>query len=248
MGVTWLTAFLDTPAPVAEQSASFWSAVTGWPVAKRRGREGELATLLPPDGAAFVKVQVVGEPPPGMVHLDVHTDDVPALAAEVTRLGGEVVTHTGGYAVCRSPGGLTFCVVGHEVSGRPGAATWPGGRSLVDQVCLDIPERVFEREAGFWAALLGWPRSRGRRPELDSLLRPPGIPLRILLQRLGDGEEGPVRAHLDLASDDVGAEVVRHVGLGATVARVEEHWTTLTDPAGRTYCVTRRRPDTGTLP
>jgi hypothetical protein len=27
-----------------------------------------------------------------------------------------------------------------------------------------------------------------------------------------------------------------------------DDWTTLSDPAGLAYCVTRRRPDTGTLP
>jgi Glyoxalase-like domain len=54
-------------------------------------------------------------------------------------------------------------------------------------------------------------------------------------------------AHPDLACDDVDAETTRHEALGATVVRVMPNWTTLRDPAGLSYCITRRNPDTGTL-
>lgn len=53
---------------------------------------------------------------------------------------------------------------------------------------------------------------------------------------------------VDLESEHRQAEVERHVQLGAEVVRVEQHWTTLVDPSGRTYCVTDRDPGTGLLP
>jgi Glyoxalase-like domain len=67
-----------------------------------------------------------------------------------------------------------------------------------------------------------------------------------MLQRLDDGD-GPVRMHLDLASENRDAEVERHEGLGGRVVRRTEQWTTLLDPSGRAYCVTRRNPVSGAI-
>jgi len=81
------------------------------------------------------------------------------------------------------------------------------------------------------------------------LTRPPGMPLRFLLQRLGE-EDGSAtaRAHLDLASGgDVAALAAEQVAMGAQVVRETPYWTTLTDPGGLSYCLTRRDPLTGTL-
>jgi hypothetical protein len=55
------------------------------------------------------------------------------------------------------------------------------------------------------------------------------------------------RAHLDLACDNMLAERTRHEAFGATTVRSTTNWTTLRDPAGMEYCITRRNPDTGTL-
>jgi hypothetical protein len=73
------------------------------------------------------------------------------------------------------------------------------------------------------------------------------MPLRLLLQRLDDNRPGPCRAHLDLACDDLPAELARHQALGAVVVREMPKWTTLFDPSGLVYCVTQRNPATGTL-
>ena len=121
------------------------------------------------------------------------------------------------------------------------------GASLVDQVCLDIPAGSFYREAQFWSALTGWPHVEGGPPEFDRILPPSGQPLRVLLQRV-DEEDGPVRMHVDLASENRDAEVARHVALGGRVVRTTEGWITLLDPSGRVYCVTRRRPVSSRLP
>ncbi|MEO7234805.1 MAG: VOC family protein, partial [Lapillicoccus sp.] len=182
MGVTWLTAFLDTPAENAEASEQFWAAVTGWPLSDRRGSDGEFATLQPHDGDAVLKAQVVGEPPPGLLHLDVHVDDVAGESARALGLGAEPLSDaSGGYVVHRSPGGITFCLVPHEARRRPGPVSWPAGHSLVDQVCLDLPGDAYEREAQFWADLLGWPRTVGAVPPFERLLPPDGQGMHVLV-------------------------------------------------------------------
>jgi hypothetical protein len=247
VAVTWLTAFLDTAADDAPAAEAYWAAVTGWPLSERRGPDDEFATLQPPDGDSPVKVQVVGEPPAGGMHLDVHTDDLDGLLGDAARLGAEIRMTDLGYAVGRSPGGLAFCLVRGHGEKRPGPVSWPGGSSLVDQVCLDIGLEQFESEAHFWSTLTGWPHVEGGSPEFDRILPPPGQPLRVLLQRV-DEEEGPVRLHLDLASEDRDAEVARHVELGGRVVRTTPWWVTLLDPSGREYCVTGRNPVSGRLP
>jgi hypothetical protein len=78
-------------------------------------------------------------------------------------------------------------------------------------------------------------------------VRPPGMPLGLLVQRLDDDSSAPCHFHLDLACEDVEAEVRRHKALGAGVVRVMPGWTTLVDPSGLFYCVTRRDPGRGTL-
>ncbi|ONH23249.1 VOC family protein [Pseudofrankia asymbiotica] len=223
----WLTAFLDFPAEQFEREVAFWRAVTATTLSPSRGPTGEFATLVPADGDAFLRVQRLGDGP-ARVHLDVH------------RVGRE-------FEIRQSPGGFVFCEVGEGESVRPKPVAWAGGHtSLVDQICLDIPAGRFDEECAFWAEETGWEVRATSRPELRFLVRPAGIPLRILLQRL-DEQDGPMRAHLDLASTDRAAETRRHVGLGASVVSTGTNWTVLRDPTGLTYCVTDRNPETGLL-
>lgn len=248
--VSWLTAFLDLPPETHEAGTRFWAAVTGYAVSPPRGDEAEFTTLLPPAGDPFLKIQRTGcgGATPG-VHLDVHVTSAADSAARAEALGAAVVHRSEhGHVVLRSPGGLVFCFVHERLAERPLPTRWPQQHeSIVDQVCLDIATDDYESECAFWSALTGWPVRRSvSRPELRHLVRPDGIPLRLLLQRLGDGSTGPVTAHLDLACDDRSAEVRRHLGLGATV--VADHgggWTTLRDPTGASYCITDRDPRTG---
>ncbi|WP_030442691.1 VOC family protein [Actinoplanes subtropicus] len=228
MRIRWVTGFLDTPGREAEE---FWLAVTGSALSARRDG-GRFATLLPADGDAYLRVQVVGDGPP-RVHLDLHVEDVRAAAAEVRSL---VVRDAGDLVVVRSPAGIVFCLVPWHGESRP-----PGGQaSVVDQASLDVPAGGYEAEVAFWAGLTGWRPVASDRPEFRFLDGGPGLPLRLLLQRLDDGGPG---VHLDLACAGVAAEVERHVGLGASVVRrVPGDWTTLRDPAGREYCVTARAP------
>jgi hypothetical protein len=237
--IRWVTAFLDTAHEHAEQVESFWSRVTGHPLSPRRGARGEFASLLPPDGDPHLKVQRVVQSAPGGLHLDLHTDDVRSLAARAEDLGARVSHVAAGYAVCGSPGGMTFCVVGHPASRPAAPVRWPGGRSAVDQVCLDIPPSRWEPECRFWASLTGWELvDQDPSDEFRRLRRPPGLAIQLLLQRLDD-EHAVVTAHLDLGADDYLAETGRHLVLGASEVRRTPHWVTLRDPSGRLYCVTR---------
>ncbi|MBM6399906.1 VOC family protein [Phycicoccus sonneratiae] len=238
LSLRWTWLFLDTPRAEAGAAWAFWSTVTGWPVVDRRGGSGEFATLAPASGDAWVKLQAVDDGPGG-VHLDLDVEDVHAAARTAEALGAVRVGAIGDtVVVLRSPGGFTFCLT-----------TWHGARDvvrggdeLVDQVCLDIPSSVHGTETAFWRDLTGWAeRGFDDEPELTALRRAPHVPLRLLLQRLGE-PDGPVRAHVDLACADRSVSVGRHVAAGATVVELHDGWTVMSDPVGRPYCLTGRSP------
>lgn len=227
MRPSWITAFLDVPASRHAVSQRFWAGVTGSTLSPARGQDGEFATFLPPDGDPYLRSQRVRSGPAG-VHLDLHLGDRDL-------------------EVSRSPGGLPFCLNEGDAGVRPLPRIWAGGQaSLVDQVCLDIPPAAYDEECAFWAETTGWELAPTSAPYMRQLVRPDGMPLRILLQRLDDGD-GPVRAHLDLATTDRAAETDRHRELGARVESTRNRWTVLRDPAGALYCITDRDPYTGLL-
>ncbi len=241
----WITAFLDLRSDSFEPATAFWRAVTGSGISESRGEHGEFATLLPRDGDPYLKVQRIRDGSGG-IHLDLHTDDVPGFVDDAVAHGARV-RQPGDVVVMASPGGFTFCVVAHPAGrARPTPVPWWTGASIVDQVSLDMPAPLHDAEAAFWERLTGWERTPGRFPEFGFLERPDPQPLRLLLQRLSS-DDGPVRAHLDLATADPLAETVRHRELGAVVVRKHDHWTVLRDPAGLEYCITERDPVTGRL-
>lgn len=240
MTVRRVPAFLDRPRERFEEAAAFWTAVTGTRLSPRRGDDGEFATLLPESGDAWVKIQAVGDG--GGAHLDLEVDDVRAAAAGAEALGAAVAADHGDWVVLRSPEGRAFCLVpGEGTTRRP--PVFAGTR--LDQVCLDIAPGAYEEEVAFWAALTGWSPRRGSLPEF-TVLASPGMPVRILLQRLG---EGPGRsAHVDLACADPEAARVLHERHGAACVARGRRWIVMRDPAGGVYCLTERDPETGALP
>ncbi len=209
-----MSAFIDVPAPDFETSASFWAAVSGYSPSARRGADEEFLTLVPPTADDHLRMQRVGDGSP-RIHLDVHVPAPRVAADRAVALGAtEVADH--GYVVMQSPGGLTFCFVSHPAAEAVPPTRWPdGSRSIVDQVCIDIPRSGFDAEAAFWQSLLEWPRMGSSYAEFERLVRPAGQALRVLLQRVRD--DGPVRAHLDLACSSRERELLHHVGLGAQV-------------------------------
>lgn len=235
-----MSAFIDVPAPDFESSVTFWSAVSGYSPSARRGADEEFLTLVPPAGDDHLRMQRVGDASP-RVHLDLHVAD-PRAAADVALAMGATEVADHGYVVMRSPGGLTFCFVPHPAAEAAPPARWPdGSRSIIDQVTIDIPRATFDGEAAFWQSLLEWPHVGSSYAEFERLVRPDDQALRVLLQRVGD--DGPVRAHLDLACSSREQELLRHVGLGGHVVADNKAWTVMRDPAGMTYCLTDRSPD-----
>ncbi|MFF8725014.1 VOC family protein [Streptomyces sp. NPDC015171] len=242
MTIRWTYAFADRPLARLADACAFWTAVTGTRLSAFRGEDGEFVTLLPEGADPSGKLQGVAEGNGG-AHVDLCTDDVPGLTALARRLGAALVADHGDWAVLRSPAGQLFCAVpwdGETV--RPPVVSG----SRLDQVCLDIPPSRYAAESAFWAGLTGWEPRAGSRPEFTVLPPPAGLPFRLLLQRLD--EERPASAHLDLACADIAAVRARHEELGAVPVSEGAHWTVLRDPAGGTYCLTGRDPETGGLP
>ncbi len=237
----WATGFLDLDPASYDVGVAFWRDVTGWPVSPSRGEAGEFATLVPPEGDPHLLVQRLAAGP-SRIHVDLHVDDPQAAAERAVALGARLVADLG-YVVMASPGGYAFCLVPHRASVPAPATEWPGGHtSLVDQVCIDVPFELYDREEAFWQELTGSGiEPSPRHAEFRWLTPAEGHGARLLLQRLDD-PQGEVRAHLDLSTTDRAAEAARHEALGAT--RVADHdiWTLLTDPAGLAYCVTDRVP------
>jgi hypothetical protein len=243
MTIQWVTGFFDFPVPVFEAGRDFWLGVTGYALSPPRGPRADFATLVPGEGDAYLRVQRIYDGPPGC-HLDFHTPDWAGLAARASGLGARRVLEEDGLVVFHSPGGLPFCVSDEDDGPQtPPASRWPGGSvSRVDQFCLDIPGDIYGAECGFWADLTGWQTRQSPRAEFLRLAPPAGIALRLLLQRTGDPPGTTVRAHPDLACSGIDAELARHRELGATWSHDGAGWITMRDPAGLTYCITRRDP------
>ncbi|HSU01374.1 MAG TPA: VOC family protein [Nocardioides sp.] len=236
--VPWIQVFLDTPAAALEEAVAFWSAVTGWRPSDPRGEDGQFLTLLPPAGAAYVKLQAVDGA--AGIHLDLDSADRPASIARARALGATTAWTYHDVEVMRSPGGFTFCQT--LLDGAPVLVR--DGTTILDQVCLDVPGDLWESEVAFWHDLTGRELQQATAPAFRRLVAPDQP--RILLQRL-DEPTGTVRAHPDLATADRRGDTARHVGLGARVVRVHDFWTVLEAPGGQVYCLTDRDPSTGVV-
>lgn len=246
MTIRWLTAVLDVAAGDYKADVRFWSAVTAATAARGGSRPEQSTALVPEVGDAYLAVAPVDSH--SGCHLEIHTNDPGRLADKAASLGARLEPSPSALTGLCSPAGLRFhALAWNGQCRRPPPRSWSAGqRSLVDQLCIDVPPEDFDAECNFWAALTGWDHRAGGAG-FRYLPRPPDIPLRLLLQRLDDAHSGPARSHLDLACSDVAAESRRHEALGASVAYHGRVWTTLRDVAGIAYCITRRDPDTGTL-
>jgi len=248
MTIRWLTAFLDYPEDDFATGAMFWQALTASTLSPPRGIFGEFATLLPESGDPYIRVQRIQTGVAGC-HLDLHVEDIKLDVDRALALGATLESEGHGISTMRSPGGLAFCLVTHHGEHvRPAPTVWAHEKSsILDQVSIDVAPTSFEQECAFWSELSHWPLHQSSRPEFAYLTRAPDVALRLLFQRVEDDEKPLASAHLDFACDDVESEVARHGTLGATLVRVVEDWTTMRDPVGLEYCLTRRDPRTGTL-
>lgn len=240
MSIRWTYAFVDRRAELLDRAHEFWTAVTATELSPPRG---EFVTLVPAGADPCVKVQGIDEGDGG-AHLDFSVDDVPEFVKSALDLGATMAAEHEGWAVLRAPAGQLFCAVPWQgESVRPPVVH----DSRLDQVCLDLSPSLYGAEVTFWTALLpDWESRPTAFPEFHRLVPPPGLPVRILLQRLG--AERAASAHLDLACADIEATRARHEELGAETVAHGSRWTVMRDPAGGLYCLTGRDPETGGLP
>ena len=200
----------------------------------------DLCSFEPPDGDAYVHRQVGDHGP--RIHLDFEVDDIAAETERLRGLGATVRERTTGLQVLGSPGGLPFCLLARRQRVRPGAVDLGGHRSRLVQVCIDSPHGRHEDEVGFWRAATGGRWVPIDSPEFAGKLYLDQGPVQLLLQRLGSEPSGPTRAHIDLGSDDIQAEVDRVVSLGAERLWPGDGWYALRDPTGLVFCVTGNSP------
>jgi catechol 2,3-dioxygenase-like lactoylglutathione lyase family enzyme len=243
--IRWIWAFIDRPLERFDQAAAFWANVTDTRLSTRRGSDGEFVTLLPLSGHPSLKLQ--GVHGSGGAHLDLEVDDVPVAIDIALGLGATVVAPHPDWAVMWSPGGQLFCLTPWEgaVAQAPVVRHPDGTSSRLDQLCLDVAPAGYDVEKSFWAELTGWRLHAGARAEFDLLKPPRGLPIRILLQRLGTDRASS--AHVDLACSDIEAARSWHEQCGARVVGRWPHWIVMKDPAGGAYCLTARDPETGRL-
>jgi hypothetical protein len=241
--VAWMHAFVDVPPDQVGTARAFWSAVTGWPASGTWEGHPEFTSLVPPSGTPHLHVQSIGGPP--RIHLDL-VGDPQLQTPRLEELGATRGELHDGWQVMTSPAGLPFCLCDEsQPHRRPGAVQWPGGhRSRLVQVCVDVPHGRYEAEIDFWRTATGWADEELSGPEFHRLVHRTESPLQLLVQRLGRDDEGTrARAHLDLGSNDIEAEVRRLETLGAPVLSRHDGFVVLRDPVGLPFCVTANDPD-----
>ena len=240
--MVWLHAVIDVPAEHLEVTADFWCRVLGWRAGEPWPGHPELRSFEPPSGRAYVHLQQIDGPP--RVHIDVESDDPPETVTKAVALGAELVAERESWRTLRSPGGLPFCVIRAKQHDPPDPVTFPDGhRVRMVQVCIDSPRSDHEEEVAFWRALLPGRWADSHLPEFAGKWHDDaGSPIQLLFQQLDD-PDGPVRAHLDLGTDDLEADVRRLPTLGATDIGPGLGWHVFLDPARHPFCMTKNSPE-----
>lgn len=232
----WLTAFIDFPASEFDAGTRFWLSATGYELSAPRGGHAEFATLVPPAGDDYLRVQRLGDGPTRL-HLDVAVDE-PWAVAEQAEAAGATLLDTGqhSYVVLRSPAGIVFCLVTASVADVPAAVGWPEGHdSRVDEVVFDIPGVDLDEELVFWRELAGgqWRAVDGDYPFQARAADRWALRLRLQPAVIAATPVG----HLHIRTADRTAEVARLVAAGAVVNAVRAGWTVLSAPGGMSLCV-----------
>jgi hypothetical protein len=241
--VGWIHVMLDLPAESAEPVTTFWADALGWPLGEPWPGHPEFTSFTPPAGDAYVHRQFGDHGP--RVHLDLEVADPAAARERLASLGADVGSAHPHWQVMSSPGGLPFCIVRRRPRSRPDPLEWGDGhRTRLVQVCVDSPAGRHEAEVAFWRAATGWRWVPGDAPEFaGKLYGAAGSPIQLLFQRLGGDDPGSsTRVHLDLGSDDIGADADRLVSLGAQLIGPGDGWIALRDPAGLSFCTTGNSP------
>ena len=111
----------------------------------------------------------------------------------------------------------------------------------VHAVQVDVPAQHYDATVAFWATALAATPVRVVPGRFTHLAGASGA-VGVHLQRLDDGAAG---YHLDLAADDLEAQRLRAVALGATEVGAFDGGHTFHDPAGLAFCLVAGSADDG---
>ena len=118
------TIVIDVPSADHAATAAFWGAATGQEQRQLSFPEFHGARL---HDSLTLLVQQLGDGG-ARVHVDIHTDDVPAEIARLEALGATVVDRFPDWTTMSDPAGLPFCVVkapDGTLDDRDDVRTWP---------------------------------------------------------------------------------------------------------------------------
>lgn len=107
-------------------------------------------------------------------------------------------------------------------------------KSRLGNIVIDCRTDDLLAEARFWSAVLGCPLPADASAA-DKFIRLETRPgdVRIIVQRVSHAP----RAHLDVETDSIEAEVARLESLGAVVVSREDGWVVMQAPTGHRFCV-----------
>jgi catechol 2,3-dioxygenase-like lactoylglutathione lyase family enzyme len=111
--------------------------------------------------------------------------------------------------------------------------------SRIAGLSIDCRTDDLEAAARFWAAALGCDIRTGDEPGPYLDLGASSTPLTLEVQQVTHDS----RVHLDIATDDVAAEVARLEALGARRHADIHDWVVMEAPTGQRFCVIPARAD-----
>ena len=107
------------------------------------------------------------------------------------------------------------------------------------QVNIDCAD--LERMTTFYEAALGYVRHGTAGDQYASMVAADGIGPKLVFQKVPEAKAVKNRVHLDLIVENIEAEAVRFVSLGATRGQAFEefgmHWIVMQDPEGNEVCL-----------
>ena len=112
-------------------------------------------------------------------------------------------------------------------------------RSRLGCVVIDCETDDLSAAASFWGAALGHGGTVDAEGPFGNVTAGPAEP-RLILQKVSH----PSRVHIDIETDDRGAEARRLETLGARVVATHPGWIVMEAPTGHRFClVPPQRPD-----
>ncbi|MBP7001236.1 VOC family protein [Amaricoccus sp.] len=100
---------------------------------------------------------------------------------------------------------------------------------------IDCEDADLDAAGTFWAGALG--DAKRRKPQGKYVRLDMRNGMHIEVQRVAH----PSRVHLDIAADDIPAEVARLERLGARVVKRVRTWVVMEAPTGHRFCVIRAK-------